>query len=61
MWLDDPVTLALTAYLDKEIKLKTAAIFNTRRSNPTQLPEAVIELELASRLLETINKGEFYR
>ena len=61
MWLDDPVTLALTKYLDKEIKSKTLAVFSIRRSNPTQLPEAVIELELASRLLESINKGEFYR
>lgn len=61
MWLDDPVTLALTNYLESEIKTKTAAVFNCRRVSPAQLPEAVIELELATRLLEKINKGEFYR
>lgn len=61
MWLDDPVTLALTNYLDKEIKSKTLAVFNARRSNPAQLSDVVFELELATRLKETINKGEFYR
>lgn len=61
MWLDDPVTLALTNYLDTEIKAKTAAVFNCRRSSPAQLPDAVAELELATRLLDKITKGEFYR
>lgn len=61
MWLDDPVTLALTGYLTKEIKSKTLAVFNARRTNPAQLPDAVAELELATRLLDTIDKGEFYR
>lgn len=61
MWLDDPITLALTSDLEKRISAKTAAVFATRRSSPTQLPDAVAELELITQLLETIKKGEFYK
>lgn len=61
MWLDDPVTSALLNELDKIVEAKTAAIFAARRTNPTQLPDAVAELELATRLRKTIKDGEFYK
>lgn len=59
MWLDDPVTEALLNHCTAQIKKLTQQVFSIRRTNPSQLPDLVAELELATALRETITSGKF--
>lgn len=59
MWLDDPITVELLNHLTREVKTKTQLIFDSRRTNPSSLPDSVAALELATALKSTIETGKF--
>lgn len=59
MWLDDPVTIELLAYLENQIRSKLSLAISTRRVNPSQLPDVIAELELATALKSTVVNGKF--
>jgi len=59
MWLDDPITRDLLSYLNKQVKDKTARVFQTRRSDPFKLSDTVVDLELATTLKSVIETGKF--
>lgn len=60
LWLDDPVTQALLAHLDKLIATKTQQLFSSRKSHPEQLSDFVADLELATALKSAILEGRFF-
>lgn len=59
MWLDDPVTHLLINHLDSQIKQLTQQVFSARRTNPSQLPDFVAALELATAMKDNITSGKF--
>ena len=60
LWLDDPVTRALLAHLDRLITTKTQQLFAARKTHPHQLSDFVADLELATALKSAITDGRFF-